>query len=144
MVAKRSASRYVSGRSRDWLKWKCVRAQEVVVGGFTEPTGARTGLGALLVGYVEPPGSGRLRYGGKVGTGFSGAVLRDLRERLERLRVSTPSFVDPPREQGASWVRPELVVQVAFAEWTSAGRLRHPSYQGLRLDVVPDDVVRES
>lgn len=140
IIAKRASSRYTSGRSRDWLKMKCIREQEVVVGGFTEPTGSRAGLGALLIGYHD---DGRLRYGGKVGTGFTQAVLRDLRARLELHETCAPPFVDPPRERTAHWVVPELVVQVAFQEWTSAGRLRHPTYQGIRTDKAAADVVRE-
>lgn len=141
VIAKRAASRYVPGRSRDWLKMKCVREQEVVVGGFTEPTGSRAGIGALLVGYHD---DGRLLFGGKVGTGFTAATLRELRARLDRLETPSAPFVDPPREKSAHWVEPELVASVAFSEWTSAGRLRHPSYRGLRTDKSPAEVVRET
>ncbi len=141
LIAKRASSRYTSGRSTDWLKLKCSRDQEMVVGGFTDPTGGRAGLGALLLGYYD---GGHLRYGGKVGTGFTSAMLRDLRMRLERLEVTGSPFADPPRERGAHWVRPELVVSVTFGEWTDAGRLRHPSYRGLRTDKAPSDVVRET
>jgi DNA ligase D-like protein (predicted ligase) len=141
VIAKRATSRYTSGRSTDWLKLKCIREQEMVVGGFTEPSGARAGLGALLVGYYD---AGQLRYGGKVGTGFTSAVLRELRASLEDIEVSGSPFVDPPREPGAHWVRPDLVVSVTFGEWTDAGRLRHPSYRGLRADKSPADVVRET
>ena len=140
VIAKRAASRYVSGRSRDWLKMKCVREQEVVIGGFTEPTGARAGIGALLIGYYA---DGALRYGGKVGTGFTQAALADLRARLEALESPAAPFVDPPRERTAHWVRPQLVAQVAFQEWTESGRLRHPSYKGLRTDKAPMEVTRE-
>jgi len=143
VIAKRASSRYTSGRSSDWLKMKCVREQEVVVGGFTEPTGSRWGLGALLIGYHDDGGDGPLRYGGKVGTGFTQATLADLRARLDPLQIPMPPFADPPRERTAHWVAPQLVVQVAFQEWTSAGRLRHPSYKGMRTDKSPADVVRE-
>ena len=141
LIAKRASSRYTSGRSPDWLKLKCIREQEMVVGGFTDPTGGRAGLGALLVGYYDQEG---LRYGGKVGTGFTQAVLRDLRETLEGIEIASPPFVDPPRERGAHWARPQIVVSVTFGEWTDAGRLRHPSYRGLRADKAPRDVVRET
>jgi bifunctional non-homologous end joining protein LigD len=141
LIAKRAASRYQGRRSRDWLKLKCATAQEMVVIGFTEPQGSRTGLGALLLGYHE---DGRLRYGGKVGTGFGHAVLRSLRSTLDAMEVDAPPIADPPREKGAHWVRPELVAQVEFGEWTRDGRLRHPRYLGLRDDKDPADVVRES
>ena len=142
LIAKRSDAPYVvGGRSRDWLKLKCVRDQEFVVGGWTDPSGARRGLGALLVGYHD--GSGALRYAGKVGTGYDAATLTMLRDRLDPLAAPGSPFVDPVREKGAHWVRPELVCAVGFSEWTGDGRLRHPRYQGLRADKDPADVVRE-
>ena len=140
LIAKRAASRYQGRRSRDWLKLKVVRRQEMVVVGWTEPAGGRLHLGALLLGYHE---DGVLRYGGKVGTGFSATVLRDLRTRLDPIAVDGPPVVDPPREPTAHWVRPELVAEVGFGEWSDAGRLRHPRYLGLRTDKDPADVVRE-
>jgi bifunctional non-homologous end joining protein LigD len=142
IIAKRADSPYRGGRSRDWLKLKCLFEQEVVVGGFTEPQRSRVGLGALLVGYYE---DGRLRYAGKVGTGFDVPTLRELRPRLDKLEVGEPPFDEPvkPLPRGTHWVRPELVAQVAFAEWTGAGRLRQPRFLGLRDDKRPKDVVRE-
>lgn len=140
LIAKRAASTYQGRRSRDWLKLKLVRQQEMVVVGFTDPSGSRTALGALLVGYHE---GGRLRYGGKVGTGFTQPALRSLRTTLEPLEVDRPPVFDPPRERGAHWVRPELVAQVGFGEWSTAGRLRHPRFLGLRHDKDPANVVRE-
>ena len=140
LIAKRAASTYQGRRSRDWSKLKVSIEQEMVVVGFTEPTGSRAGLGALLLGYHE---GGGLRYGGKVGTGFSHDLLRSLRAQLEAMEVDTPSVVDPPRERGAHWVRPELVAQVAFGEWTGDGHLRHPRFRGLRTDKDPADVIRE-
>jgi len=140
LIVKRRASAYQGRRSRDWLKLKLVRQQEMVVVGFTEPTGGRPALGALLVGYHE---DGRLRYGGKVGTGFSHPTLVALRARLDPLEIDAPPVPDPPREPTAHWVRPELVAQVGFGEWSRAGRLRHPRYLGLRADKNPADVVRE-
>jgi bifunctional non-homologous end joining protein LigD len=142
LIAKRADAPYRGGRSRDWLKLKCVLEQEVVIGGFTEPRGARSGLGALLVGYHE---DGRLRYAGKVGTGFDAATLDALRTRLDALEVPAPPFGEPvkPRPAGAHWVRPDLVAQVGFAEWTAAGRMRQPRFLGLREDKAPADVVRE-
>lgn len=140
LIAKRAASSYQGRRSRDWVKLKVVRQQELVVVGFTEPSGGRAALGALLVGYHD---DGVLRYGGKVGTGFTEAVLRSLRATLGPLEVDVAPVIDPPREKGAHWVRPELVAQVGFGEWSAAGRLRHPRFLGLRDDKDPADVVRE-
>jgi DNA ligase D-like protein (predicted ligase) len=141
LIAKRSEATYgVGARSHDWLKLKCVRDQEFVVGGWTDPSGSRRGLGALLVGYWS---SGQLRYAGKVGTGYDAATLTMLRDRLDPLAVDTTPFVDSVREKGQHWVRPELVCEVGFSEWTGDGRLRHPRYQGLREDKDPADVVRE-
>lgn len=141
LIAKRADARYRGGRSRDWLKLKCVRDQELVIGGWTDPGGARHGLGALLVGYHD--GAGALRYAGKVGTGYDAATLAMLRERLDPLEVDASPFVDAVRERGTHWVSPELVCAVGFGEWTTDGRLRHPRYQGLRVDKDPADVVRE-
>lgn len=140
LIAKRADSRYRSGRSSDWLKFKCVRGQEFVVGGFTEPAGSRSGFGALLVGYYD---SGSLRYAGKVGTGYDARTLQELRTRLDRLERSSSPFADRVRERGAHWVEPELVAQIGFTEWTGDGMLRHPRFQGLRTDKAPADVARE-
>ena len=140
VIAKRANARYSAGRSPEWLKFKCVMAQEMVVGGFTDPTGSRLGLGALLVGYYEGQ---RLRYAGKVGTGFTQAVLMDLRRRLDDLALDRSPFADPVAERRAHWVRPQLVAQVGFSEWTDDGKLRHPRFEGLRTDKDSHDVVRE-
>jgi DNA ligase D-like protein (predicted ligase) len=143
IIAKRVDAPYRGGRSRDWLKLKCLFEQEMVIGGFTEPQRSRVGLGALLVGYHE---GATLRYAGKVGTGFDTRTLRALRERLDGLEVAESPFGEPikPLPKGTHWVAPELVAQVAFAEWTGAGRLRQPRYLGLREDKAPGDVVRET
>ena len=140
LIAKRADSPYIGKRSRDWLKWKCDMAQEVVVGGYTEPKGSRIELGALLVGVWE---DGSLRYAGKVGTGFTRDTLRDLARRLAPLRRGDSPFADSPRFRSATWVEPELVAQVGFTEWTRDGRLRHPRFLGLREDKEARDVVRE-
>ncbi|WP_091031427.1 non-homologous end-joining DNA ligase [Glycomyces harbinensis] len=142
LIAKRAASRYRPGRSKDWLKFKCVRHQEFVVGGFTDPQGSRAGFGALLVGYHD--GRAGLRYAGKVGTGYDERTLRALRGRMDALARDESPFADPVRERGAHWIRPELVVQVGFSEWTTDGMLRHPRYQGERADKPAADVVRET
>ncbi|HTP99426.1 MAG TPA: DNA ligase D [Casimicrobiaceae bacterium] len=143
-VAKRAASTYASGlRTREWLKIKCIRRQEMVIAGYTEPQGSRTGFGALLLGYYE---DGKLRYAGKVGTGFDERMLRELAPRLASLEQRAPALADPPRgyeAKGAHWVRPDLVAEVAFAEWSRDGALRHPSFQGLRPDKKATDVMRE-
>ena len=142
IVSKRRDARYEAGRGGSWLKVKCLRRQEVVIGGFTEPSGSRTGIGALLVGVHEPDGA--LRYVGKVGTGFTDKVLRDLRRRLEALEQDQSPFTPRPKGVGAAhWVKPELVAEVAFTEWTGDGKMRHPSFQGLRTDKPAREVVRE-
>jgi bifunctional non-homologous end joining protein LigD len=141
LIAKRAGAPYVSGRSRDWLKLKCVWEQEFVIGGYTDPAGSRTDFGALLVGYYE---DGRLRYAGKVGTGYTAATLRELGVRLRKLQTPESPFADArPIPKGTHWTRPELVGQIGFAEWTNDGRLRQPRFLGLRDDKAPIDVVRE-
>jgi DNA ligase D-like protein (predicted ligase) len=142
LIAKRIGTKYVSTRSRDWLKLKCTRAQELVVGGFTAPRGSRTDLGALLVGHFD---GDRLRYAGKVGTGFTRATLRELAEQLAPLvRATSPFEPEDGIPRAATWVEPQLVAQIAFMEWTADGRLRHPSFLGLRFDKPAREVVREA
>jgi bifunctional non-homologous end joining protein LigD len=141
LIAKRAAAPYVHGRSRDWLKFKCSAEQELVIGGYTAPRGSRTDLGALLVGYYR---GDRLRYAGKVGTGFTRARLRELAERLEPLLREDMPFADEIRERDVTWVEPQLVAQVGFSEWTRDGRLRHPRFLGLRDDKPAREVVREA
>jgi bifunctional non-homologous end joining protein LigD len=141
LIAKRADSAYVGKRSRDWLKFKCGNEQELVIGGYTAPRGTREELGALLLGYFE---HGRLRYGGKVGTGFDRETLHELARRLAPLRRADPPFADEAAPaRGTTWVQPRLVAQVGFSEWTRDGRLRHPRFLGLREDKDPRDVVRE-
>ncbi|GAA3055819.1 non-homologous end-joining DNA ligase [Pseudonocardia yunnanensis] len=142
LIAKRADSPYRPGaRSGDWLKFKCVRGQEFVVGGYTDPAGSRIGFGALLVGYHD--GDGALRYAGRVGTGFDHHVLVSLRARFDEMGTAASPFADQVRERGTHWLRPELVAQIGFTEWTRDGRLRHPRYLGLRDDKAASDVVRE-
>lgn len=141
VVAKRRDSRYFPGRRTEaWVKTKHVRRQSAVVVGWRAGEGRRTGsIGSLLLGV---PGPGGLRYAGRVGTGFTGKTLVLLEERLAPLVRPDPPVPDPPREP-AVWVEPVLVVDVDFTDWTPDGRLRHPSYKGIRDDVRPEDVVRE-
>jgi bifunctional non-homologous end joining protein LigD len=143
LVAKRADSPYTDRRSRDWLKLKCEQGQELVIGGFTAPKGSRTDFGALLVGYYD---GDELRYAGKVGTGFDATTLRSLGRRLTTLRQLQSPFADTAsiRERDVTWVRPTLVAELGFSEWTSAGRLRHPRFLGLRDDKPARDVVREA
>ncbi|HEY2705021.1 MAG TPA: non-homologous end-joining DNA ligase [Candidatus Dormibacteraeota bacterium] len=141
LVAKRADSPYVAGRSRDWLKLKCSNRQEMVVGGFTDPRGSRVGFGALLLGHHD---GGRLVYAGKVGTGYDTATLGELRSRLDALEQPQNPFAGAAgRQAGVHWVRPELVAEVEFTEWTGDGRLRHPRFVGLRDDKPAAEVVRE-
>lgn len=141
LIAKRVDAPYQHRRSSDWRKLKCVNEQEFVIGGWTDPAGTRIGLGALLVGYYD---HGRLRYAGKVGTGYTQAVLGDLRARLERLARPEPPFQPNRLPRGrVHWVRPELVAQIGFAELTRDGKLRQPRFLGLRQDKRPGEVVLE-
>jgi bifunctional non-homologous end joining protein LigD len=144
IVSKKRDQPYLAGRNAGWLKIKCTKRQELVIGGFTDPEGSRRGIGALLVGYYDA--DRRFIFAGRVGTGFTEKLALDLRRRLDALeRPQTPFQGGPlatiPR--GARWVSPRLVCEVAFGEWTDEGSLRHPSFQGLRLDKKPIDVVRE-
>lgn len=142
VIAKRSGSPYEHRRSKHWLKMKCEASQELVVGGFTDPQGARVGLGALLVGYYD---GNDFVFAGKIGTGFDTKLLLDLRRRLDAIEIPASPFTKAkglPRIR-AHWVRPDIVVQVAFIEWTVHGKLRHPRLLGVRVDKNPRDVVRE-
>jgi bifunctional non-homologous end joining protein LigD len=142
VIAKRRDSPYVHKRSPHWLKMKCEASQELVVGGFTDPQGARVGFGALLVGYFE---AHEFVFAGKVGTGFDTALLLDLRARFDALEIPASPFtkaVGLPRLR-AHWVRPEIVVQVAFLEWTGHGKLRHSRLLGVRHDKTAREVMRE-
>jgi bifunctional non-homologous end joining protein LigD len=143
VIAKRRDSPYEHRRSPHWLKMKCEATQELVVGGFTDPQGRRVGLGALLVGYFEQDD---FVFAGKIGTGFDTKLLLDLRARLDRLEIPRSPFtraVGLPRLR-AHWARPEIVVQVAFIEWTVHAKLRHPRLLGVRFDKAAREVVRET
>ena len=143
MIAKRRDSPYEHRRSKHWLKMKCEASQELVVGGFTDPQGARVGLGALLVGYYE---GDDFVFAGKIGTGFDTKLLLDLRARLDAVEIAADAVHRRPPglpRLRAHWVTPEIVVQVAFIEWTVHGKLRHPRLIGVRFDKTARDVVRE-
>ena len=142
VIAKNGESVYVSRRTRDWLKFKCINEQEFVIGGYTEPRGSRFGFGALLVGYYR---GGVLVFAGKVGTGFDHDTLRRLGDRLAQLETPVSPFADDPLPRsGVHWVKPRLVAQIAFTEWTRDDKLRHPRFLGLRDDKRPQDVARET
>ena len=143
VIAKRRDSPYEHRRSPLWLKMKCEASQELVVGGFTDPQGSRIGLGALLVGYYEGED---FVFAGKIGTGFDTRLLLELRDRLDRLEIPASPFT---RSRGlprirAHWVRPQIVVQVAFMEWTGHDKMRHPRLLGIRTDKTARDCIRES
>ncbi len=141
LIAKRAASEYAAGRSRDWLKFKCANQQEFVIGGYTDPRGGREEFGALLVGYYD---HGALRYAGKVGTGYTDETLRRLGKRLAEIETPSSPFAEPVlRRRGVHWVKPKLVAEVGFTEWTGDGKLRHPRFLGLRADKAAEEVVRE-
>jgi bifunctional non-homologous end joining protein LigD len=143
MISKRPDLAHHDGRGTAWIKVKAQRRQEMVVGGFTEPGGSRHGFGALLLGVYD---NGKLRYSGRVGTGFNDATLAALKQKLDKLEQPKTSFANPPigaEARGVHWVRPTLVAEIEFTEWTSDGTLRHPSFLGLRADKRATDVVRE-
>jgi bifunctional non-homologous end joining protein LigD len=148
LVAKRRDSLYTSTRSTAWLKLRCARRQEFVIGGYTDPEGSRVGFGALLLGVYE---GGALRYAGRVGTGFNERLLKSLAGELARRERKTAAFVPVPRETGrmrgggrVHWVRPDLVAEVNFKSWTSDGLVRQASFAGLRRDKPAEEIVRES
>jgi len=147
IMAKQADSQYLSARTTEWIKIKCLRRQELVIGGYTAPQGSRERLGALLVGYFDTaPATGPvLRYAGKVGTGYDRKTLELLYQQLTPIHRSTSPFTAGPRpSQDIQWVHPRLVAEVGFSEWTSAGMLRHPRFIGLRDDKPASEVRRES
>ncbi|MGH7432778.1 MAG: DNA ligase D, partial [Candidatus Methylomirabilales bacterium] len=142
IVAKKATSLYVGGRSGEWIKVKCLRRQEFVIGGYTDPQGGRSYFGALHVGIYDGP---RLVYVSKVGTGFDGASLKTLWEALQPLgRPTSPFATGTPTGRGHHWVEPRLVCEVRFTEWTRDGGIRHPAFLGLRADKRPEECRREA
>jgi bifunctional non-homologous end joining protein LigD len=143
VIAKRRDSKYEHRRSKAWLKMKCEASQELVVGGFTDPLGSRQGFGALLVGYYD---GDDFVYAGKVGTGFDTRMLVELRGKFDKIEIPKPPFtkaIGLPKVR-AHWVKPQVVVQVSFMEWTGDGKMRHSRLIGIRTDKKARDVVRES
>jgi bifunctional non-homologous end joining protein LigD len=142
VIGKRRDSTYTSRRSGDWIKLKCGQRQEFVIGGYTDPQGARTGIGSLLLGVYGKDGA--LHYAGNVGTGFNEKTLRDLAARLKKLDTGASPFASSRAiARKAHWVKPKLVAEVSFSEWTRSGSVRHPVFQGLREDKQPDAIGRE-
>lgn len=142
IIAKDAQSPYVHSRSKKWLKFKCENRQELVIGGFTEPQGSRKGFGALLVGYYD---EGKLKYAGKVGTGFSDDLLASMHSKMERIEIDENPFEQEQiNERNVRWIEPELVGEFQFTEWTKDNRLRHPSFVGLRDDKNARKVIKEA
>ena len=142
VIGKRKNSRYVSRRSPDWIKLKCTQRQEFVIGGYTDPQGSRVGIGSLLLGVHDA--EGKLRYSGNVGTGFDSRTLSDLRSKLEALAQNTNPFADKTGiDKKAHWVKPVLLAEVSFGEWTDTGRVRHAVFHGLRTDKKAAAIIRE-
>jgi bifunctional non-homologous end joining protein LigD len=139
VIAKDSASPYIEGRSKAWLKVKVNQGEEFVIGGFTAPEGARRHFGALLLGTYDRD---RLRYVGKVGTGFNDEILGSLHRRMKRLVRQKSSFSSDVKERSATFIAPKLVAQIGFTERTKDGKLRHPVYLGLRDDKAAREVLR--
>ncbi len=141
LIAKKADSKYVHSRSSKWLKFKCIKQQEFIVVGFTEPEGERKGFGALLIGYYD---EGKLVYSGEVGTGFDDEFLQDFRDKLDNIRIDkSPLDRGEPEKKNTHFVEPKYVCEVTFTEWTSSNKLRHPSFKGLRRDKKPEDVHKE-
>jgi DNA ligase D-like protein (predicted ligase) len=142
IIAKDGESSYVNSRSKKWLKFKCVKQQEFVIGGFSEPKGSRIGFGSLLLGYYK---DGKFKYAGEVGTGFDNETLSFLIDKLKKRQSEKSHFGEKEKikEKSVHWVKPELVCDVGFTEWTKQGKLRHPRYKGLRDDKKASEVIRE-
>ncbi len=141
IIAKKAHGKYKHSRSRDWLKFKCVNRQEFVIGGFTDPKGERESFGAILIGYYQ---NRKLKYAGKVGTGFDDDTLKKLKLKFNKIKKQTSPFdAADIKEKSVHWLKPKLVAEVGFTEWTNGGMLRHPRYEGLRDDKNPQKVIKE-
>ncbi|HEX8874593.1 MAG TPA: non-homologous end-joining DNA ligase, partial [Nitrosospira sp.] len=142
IIGKRKTSAYVSRRSSDWIKLKCGRRQEFVIGGYTDPKGSREGIGSLLLGYYD---DNQLRYAGNVGSGFDDNALRDLKSKLDGIPAGSCPFIEGSTiDKKANWVKPVLVAEVSFGEWTRGGHIRHAVFRGLRTDKKAGVIVREN
>jgi bifunctional non-homologous end joining protein LigD len=142
VIAKRKTSAYVPRRSSDWVKLKCGQRQEFVIGGYTDPKGSRTGIGSLLLGVHDAEGA--LQYAGNVGTGFNEKTLRELKKQLDAVAADKSAFApNAALPRNAHWVKPQLVCEVAFGEWTRDNRIRHSVFHGLREDKPAKAIVRE-
>jgi DNA ligase D-like protein (predicted ligase) len=142
VIAKNIYSTYQNQRLRDWLKFKHCHQQEFVIIGYTEPKSSRLGLGALLIGYYDKQGG--LHYAGKVGTGFNRDTLKSIAVELASLKQGSSSAIEQIKEQAVHWVKPELVCEIGFTEWTKDKKLRHPRYIGLRMDKDPKEIFKET
>ena len=142
LIAKNGTSKYTHSRSNNWLKFKCTKGQELVIGGFTEPEGERVGFGALLAGYYE---NNQLYYAGKVGTGFDNAFLKQWREKFNAIETENSPFKNFDKNEKAKihWIEPKYVGEFGFTEWTRSNKLRHPRFLGIRDDKAPEKVVKE-
>ncbi len=141
IIAKNALVSYAHSRSKNWLKFKCVKQQEFIITGFTEPQGERIGFGALLLGYYD---NNTLRYAGKVGTGFDDESLKQLTEKLKAVETSNNPYPSQEIDENEiHWTKPDLVAEIGFEEWTKHDKLRQPRYLGLRQDKNPKDVIRE-
>ncbi|WP_207388416.1 non-homologous end-joining DNA ligase [Gramella sp. KN1008] len=143
LIAKKADSSYAHSRSSNWLKFKCENQQEFVIGGYTDPQGERKGFGALLLGFYKDD---KLQYAGKVGTGYTDKMLEELQVKMSEIEVDKPAFEkngDLP-DKNVHWLKPQMVGEVAFTEWTKTNKLRHPRYLGLRRDKKAGDVVKEA
>lgn len=144
LIAKEADSKYIHGRSKKWLKFKCGHGQELVIGGYTKPEGERTGFGALLVGHYDTDKE-KLHYAGKVGTGYDEEFLKKFHGKLQKTKRKTCPFADfdESNDENITWVSPQYVGEIGFTEWTESGKLRHPRFLGLRKDKDPKDVIKE-
>ncbi len=141
IICKKADSGYTSGRRGDWVKVKCIKRQEFVIGGFTDPEGSRFAFGSLLLGFYE---NGKLKYAGRCGSGFDGALLREINKKLRKLETPKSPFVlNAPKERGLHYVKPELACEVSYAEMTEGGHLRAPVFKGLRSDKAPGEITIE-
>ncbi len=142
IIAKDGNSSYVHGRSKSWLKFKCTKGQELVIGGFTEPEGERVGFGALLVGFYK---RGKLHYAGKIGTGYDTDFLKEWREKFSKIEQDFSPFENYKEENGGNnhWIEPKYVGEFGFTEWTKHNKLRHPRFIGIRYDKEPKEVIKE-